>query len=73
VLSARSYCNSYCKVAATEFHPVQSLEIKSRSRRGDSNSRPAVYETAALPLSYVGGEGEFSNRLDRALSAKKSW
>src|SRR6202043_748266 len=24
------------------------------SRRGDSNSRPAVYETAALPLSYVG-------------------
>jgi hypothetical protein len=25
-----------------------------RSRRGDSNSRPAVYETAALPLSYVG-------------------
>jgi len=31
------------------------------SRRGDSNSRPAVYETAALPLSYVGGDGEFTN------------
>jgi hypothetical protein len=24
------------------------------SRRGDSNPGPAVYETAALPLSYVG-------------------
>lgn len=29
-------------------------EIGTWSRRGDSNSRPAVYETAALPLSYVG-------------------
>jgi hypothetical protein len=29
-------------------------EHRSWSRRGDSNSRPAVYETAALPLSYVG-------------------
>ncbi len=29
-------------------------DLKIRSRRGDSNSRPAVYETAALPLSYVG-------------------
>lgn len=25
------------------------------SRRGDSNPRPSVYETLALPLSYVGG------------------
>ncbi len=30
------------------------FDLKTRSRRGDSNSRPAVYETAALPLSYVG-------------------
>ncbi len=37
-------------------------EVKMRSRRGDSNSRPAVYETAALPLSYVGGGGEFTNQ-----------
>ncbi len=27
---------------------------KRWSRRRDSNPRPAVYETAALPLSYVG-------------------
>ena len=37
---------------------LQSVEV---SRRGDSNSRPAVYETAALPLSYVGEDGEFSS------------
>ncbi len=29
-------------------------DLRNWSRRGDSNSRPAVYETAALPLSYVG-------------------
>ena len=33
-----------------------------RSRRGDSNSRPAVYETAALPLSYVGAKGAGTRR-----------
>ena len=27
---------------------------KNWSQRGDSNPRPAVYETAALPLSYAG-------------------
>jgi hypothetical protein len=29
-------------------------EFKSGSRRRDSNPRPALYESAALPLSYVG-------------------
>jgi hypothetical protein len=32
------------------------------SRRGDSNSRPTVYETVALPLSYVGTKDEGSKR-----------
>lgn len=30
------------------------FESKVRSRRPDSNRGPAVYETAALPLSYAG-------------------
>jgi hypothetical protein len=29
-------------------------DTNSWSQRGDSNPGPAVYETAALPLSYVG-------------------
>ena len=29
---------------------------RNLSRRADSNCRPAVYETAALPLSYVGAD-----------------
>ena len=31
-------------------------KIKGESRQSDSNRRPAVYKTAALPLSYVGVE-----------------
>jgi hypothetical protein len=30
------------------------FELKTGSRREDSNPRPALYESAALPLSYVG-------------------
>ncbi len=30
------------------------FEDRKRSQRRDSNPRPAVYETAALPLSYAG-------------------
>ena len=30
------------------------MSFKNWSQRGDSNPRPAVYETAALPLSYAG-------------------
>ena len=33
---------------------INRRNTSQNSRRGDSNSRPAVYETAALPLSYVG-------------------
>lgn len=29
------------------------------SREWDLNPRPAVYETAALPLSYLGGEEDW--------------
>lgn len=36
------------------FHGGLRSGFAAWSRRGDSNSRPAVYETAALPLSYVG-------------------
>src|SRR5688572_5739851 len=32
---------------------------KRWSRRQDSNPRPAVYKTAALPLSYSGEDGRF--------------
>ena len=35
------------------FIPVQ-IELATLSRDGDSNPRPAVYKTAALPLSYLG-------------------
>ena len=38
------------------------------SRRGDSNPRPAVYETAALPLSYTGARGEDRLPPDRVSS-----
>jgi hypothetical protein len=31
-----------------------SQQTQARSRRTDSNRRPAVYKTAALPLSYAG-------------------
>ena len=34
--------------------PIGHSGICPWSRRGDSNPRPAVYKTAALPLSYVG-------------------
>ena len=33
--------------------------VKPDSQRSDSNRRPAVYETAALPLSYAGIEAKF--------------
>ena len=33
---------------------VASKPLLFGSRRWDSNPRPAVYETAALPLSYAG-------------------
>src|SRR3712207_7691962 len=37
------------------------------SRWSDSNRRPAVYETAALPLSYIGeGSTNFTARLERS-------
>ena len=35
------------------------LLILPPSQRSDSNRRPTVYETAALPLSYAGIETEF--------------
>jgi hypothetical protein len=39
------------------------------SRRGELNSRPADYESAALPLSYVGSQAfksrEISNGMER--------
>lgn len=34
--------------------PIESKVQMNWSRRQDSNPRPAVYKTAALPLSYVG-------------------
>ena len=38
------------KMFATEDGP----DTNKWSQRSDSNRRPAVYETAALPLSYAG-------------------
>ena len=35
------------------------LLILPPSQRSDSNRRPTVYETAALPLSYAGTELKF--------------
>ena len=35
--------------------PMSGADV--RSRRGDSNSQPTVYKTAAPPLSYVGQLG----------------
>ena len=34
--------------------------MKNKSRRGDLNPGPADYESAALPLSYVGDQGLYS-------------
>ena len=39
------------------WHQVQVNFGEGWSRRSDLNRGPAVYETAALPLSYVGGTG----------------
>ena len=39
--------------------PSTSLKDCSFSQRSDSNRRPAVYETAALPLSYAGVGAKF--------------
>ena len=33
---------------------IRPLEDKTKSRREESNLRPTVYETVALPLSYAG-------------------
>jgi hypothetical protein len=38
----------------TKTRGEHKLRASQQSRRWDSNPRPAVYETAALPLSYVG-------------------
>ena len=54
-LAFRAICSVSNRPTGARF------DLKIWSRRGDSNSRPAVYETAALPLSYVGGDGEFTN------------
>jgi hypothetical protein len=57
--SAEAVGTSQPKVCDTSAEALQRRVNRtftvSPSRRGDSNSRPAVYETAALPLSYVGG------------------
>ena len=34
--------------------PFLNTELEKWSRQRDLNSRPTVYETVALPLSYVG-------------------
>jgi hypothetical protein len=34
--------------------PLTPIMLKKWSRRWDSNPRPTVYETVALPLSYFG-------------------
>lgn len=36
------------------------MQFEKPSRQWDLNPRPAVYETAALPLSYVGAIPKFS-------------
>ena len=58
------------KVALTCDADAQ-LDSNDRSRRRDSNPRPMLYESIALPLSYVGRRGrralgllrEYINRL----------
>ena len=42
-------------------------EKEVQSQRGDSNPRPAVYETAALPLSYAGIRYDFRLFLPESL------
>jgi hypothetical protein len=42
-----------------ELVTVPTLTEGEWSRHSDLNRGPAVYETAALPLSYVGPEGEY--------------
>jgi hypothetical protein len=54
------------RISRTPFVRDQPDQYKSLSRRGDSNSRPAVYETAALPLSYVGKAGRGYQRPPKA-------
>src|SRR6266542_4338953 len=42
--------------AGADVSRLRRSHTDSRSRRSDSNRRPAVYKTAALPLSYAGVE-----------------
>lgn len=48
------------KAASHIFVRGRFFSVFLGSRRWDSNPRPAVYETAALPLSYA-GEGVANN------------
>ena len=48
--------------AAARASSERRLNNRSWSRRSDSNRGPAVYETAALPLSYVGAGGSVPAR-----------
>ena len=44
---------SECSITRS-LRGTREMRWRMLSRRADSNCRPAVYETAALPLSYVG-------------------
>src|SRR3990172_163135 len=69
-------------LAWTSYHSVLTLApcpqscapagMPSWSQRRDSNSRPAVYETAALPLSYVGHNEIYLKGPLRAWQRKRS-
>src|ERR1041385_5718039 len=43
-------------------HPRELWALREWSRHSDLNRGPAVYETAALPLSYVGPGREYRDR-----------
>ena len=52
---AESRVNSPVVISGTLITPTRLWHgVKDWSQRTDLNRRPAVYETAALPLSYVG-------------------
>ena len=51
--------NRYKPVLYKRKRPNRGRLNLRRSRRWDSNPRPAVYETAALPLSYVGSSYDY--------------
>jgi NAD(P)-dependent dehydrogenase (short-subunit alcohol dehydrogenase family) len=69
--------SSVLETTAEQFDLVVAIDLRHEtrewSRHSDLNRGPAVYETAALPLSYVGPDGEFTNAGGAAISGRAGW